>query len=316
MQNKIITITFTSILCLVILNSCHSFMSSPPPAVITPAPKIIEQPLFCPVKKIPNQAQFLMTQDPAISRAFILYQNTGKAPTIASTDFLQFPFGKSEPLVYCQPLHSCDIALEPGEQITAVFFGDTARWLYTQAISGAANNAQPHVIIKPKDYDIATNVIITTTRRTYHLGVVSKQNSYVKEVSFWYPDDIQAKWQQANQLAQSQWQQQNQTEIAELPNINLNNLNFNYRIDAVHCSPAWKPLRAFNDGSHVYIQMPPSLSTTDAPVLFVQSGGGQQALVNYRMRGNYYIVDQLFQQAFLIAGVGSQQQRVTISSCG
>jgi type IV secretory pathway VirB9-like protein len=38
--------------------------------------------------------------------------------------------------------------------------------------------------------------------------------------------------------------------------------------------------------------------------------------VNYRVRGNYYIVDKLFQQAALIVGVGSDQQKVEITKKG
>jgi len=37
-------------------------------------------------------------------------------------------------------------------------------------------------------------------------------------------------------------------------------------------------------------------------------------MVNYRVKGNYYVVDRLFSDAILIAGVGRNQDRVTISS--
>jgi len=48
------------------------------------------------------------------------------------------------------------------------------------------------------------------------------------------------------------------------------------------------------------------------PYSFKQSRGDESALVNYRVRLPYYIVDRLFDAAVLIVGVGRQQDRVTI----
>jgi type IV secretion system protein VirB9 len=44
----------------------------------------------------------------------------------------------------------------------------------------------------------------------------------------------------------------------------------------------------------------------------VQTRGGESALVNYRVRLLYYVVERLFETAILIVGVGRQQDRVTI----
>jgi type IV secretion system protein VirB9 len=75
----------------------------------------------------------------------------------------------------------------------------------------------------------------------------------------------------------------------------------------------WKPIRAFDDGSHVYIQMPAGMKTTEAPALLINAGSGTQ-MANYRVAGNYYVVDRLFSDAILVSGVGRDQDRVTISS--
>ena len=37
--------------------------------------------------------------------------------------------------------------------------------------------------------------------------------------------------------------------------------------------------------------MPESMRSTEAPALFVLTDGDEQALVNYRVRGGYYVVD-------------------------
>ncbi len=47
----------------------------------------------------------------------------------------------------------------------------------------------------------------------------------------------------------------------------------------------------------------------------INAGSGTQ-MVNYRVKGNYYVVDRLFSDAILVAGVGRDQDRVTISYAG
>ena len=50
-------------------------------------------------------------------------------------------------------------------------------------------------------------------------------------------------------------------------------------------------------------------------VLMVAAGDGNE-MVNYRVRGDYYIVDKLFDQAVLVSGVGREQDRVSIRYTG
>jgi len=68
----------------------------------------------------------------------------------------------------------------------------------------------------------------------------------------------------------------------------------------------WRPVRVFDDGRQVFIQMPADLAMTDAPPLFVLGRKGNAELINYRIRGSYYIVDHLFQAAELRLGTTPQ----------
>ena len=88
-------------------------------------------------------------------------------------------------------------------------------------------------------------------------------------------------------------------------------LNFGYQIDGDRVP--WRPVQAFDDGTRVFIQMPGAMSATEAPALFVVTGEKEQALVNYRLRGRYFVVDKLFAEASLVLGVGGKQERVTVS---
>jgi type IV secretion system protein VirB9 len=64
-----------------------------------------------------------------------------------------------------------------------------------------------------------------------------------------------------------------------------------------------------------YIQFSKSVSSQDAPVLFVVSGG-QNRIVNYRMQRNMMIVDYAVDKAILVSGVGWRQQKITIRRGG
>jgi type IV secretion system protein VirB9 len=89
------------------------------------------------------------------------------------------------------------------------------------------------------------------------------------------------------------------------PGIAVEALNFNYRIEGDR--PPWRPLRAFDDGRQVFIEFPPTVADGEAPPLFVTGEGGRTELVNYRVRGRYYVVDRLFAAAELRLGEKRQQ---------
>ncbi len=88
-------------------------------------------------------------------------------------------------------------------------------------------------------------------------------------------------------------------------NIALTNLRFRYEITGD--SPAWRPLRAWDDGAKVYIEFPARLDQGEAPPLFVVGPLGDTQLVNYRVSGHHYIVDRLFAAAELRLGEKPQQ---------
>src|SRR5207244_13648724 len=105
--------------------------------------------------------------------------------------FIQYPYGVTEAVVTGQPLRVCDIELEAGEEILNVSLGDSSRWLASPAFSGDGEGLTPHVLVKPTEIGIATNAVITTTRRTYYLGLVSRSDAtQVRRVKFYYPQAL------------------------------------------------------------------------------------------------------------------------------
>ncbi len=77
-------------------------------------------------------------------------------------------------------------------------------------------------------------------------------------------------------------------------------LRFGYSIKGD--STEWKPVRVFDDRTKTYIQMPAEMKSYEAPAFFVIEDGSEPLLVNYRVKGDYYIVDRLFTRGQLRVG--------------
>lgn len=229
-----------------------------------------------------------------------------KEPVTTGKDgSVQFVFGLSQPSILCAVLQVTDIELEAGEQVYNLHLGDTARWMAEPALTGVGAAQIQHVIVKPKDSGIETSLVITTDRRTYHLKLRASKKSYYPRVSFNYPETMLAKWNAIQSNEARQIERGTMPETGEY----LGDLSFDYKISG---SPSWKPLRVYNDGIKTIIQMPKEIINNEAPTLLVVRDG-EQGMVNYRLQGDRYIVDQVFDKAIMIVGVGSKQQKVTIT---
>jgi P-type conjugative transfer protein TrbG len=207
--------------------------------------------------------------------------------------------------VYAAPEEITDIALEPGEELVGtgpVAAGDTVRWIIGDTISGAGATQQVHILVKPTAPALTTNLVINTNRRTYHLELRSTTATYMASISWQYPEDDLIAIQQQNEAAN--------TAAPIATGIDVSALNFRYAIQGDN--PAWRPLRAFDDGRKVYIEFPAGIAQGDMPPLFVIGPSGTSDLVNYRVHGNDMIVDTLFAAAVLQMGDGNSEQRVRI----
>ncbi len=206
--------------------------------------------------------------------------------------------------LYASPGQVSDIALQPGESLVSVSAGDTVRWVVGDTASGSGATARAHVLVKPVNPNIRTNLMIATDRRTYHLELESTAGSYMAALSWRYPQDELAGITARNIVAA-------EADAATVePGLNLDALNFGYRISGDR--PTWTPVRVFDDGRQVFIQMPEAAQGSDLPPLFVLGTSGKAELVNYRVRGSYYIVDRLFEAAELRLGTNPQTKvRIT-----
>lgn len=285
-----------------------------PPNSFSPTTQVVTKTMTVPEALPTIQASYGYGNNPAIVKAYEMYRKTGKASNVYTSGFISFPYSISDqPLVECAPMFVCTIQFQQGELIKDIALGDTANWVTkTMFMGGTWPNGAEVLVIKPKITDIKTNMVITTDKRIYNLGVVSSDSlQYARLVTFWYPDDTDASITASAQAALQQEATQQQAVAFSSPQIDLSHVNFNYSITGD--SPTWKPTRVFDDGTHTFIQFPAILASTELPVLYVYENG-KQDLVNWRKSDNYYVVDRLFQKAVLLSGVGSDQTLVTITN--
>ena len=241
----------------------------------------------------------------------------------SSLGAVQYTWGEELPSIVCAVLQVTDVSLEPGESVTSVSVGDNLRWSVESVTSGQGADEQPHLIIKPFTRGLETSVVVTTTKRTYHLSLRSTDEAYVHEVSFRYPGEpktviayTQATPAPTPALPKAPPRQEN--DDPDLPvshhrsaaDPELVTEPDTYRISG---SARWKPARVTHDGRKTYIFMTEEMKRTEAPALLVLRRnkylfGYDKVLANYRLQHKTYIVDTIFDRAILVSG----QDKVTI----
>lgn len=194
--------------------------------------------------------------------------------------------------IYAAPLRITDIEFQGNEKITSVGAGDTARWQVSKTYSGSGDERQEHLLIKPGEEDLENILVVTTDLRSYHLILTSTENVFMAQVTWSYPQEKKASYD-------------SQEYGTAEPPIDLENLDFGYELKVTKGSlPDWYPTTMFNDGKKTYIKFSPNMQET--PTLFVGNDEKNSEVINYRVAGNYYIVDSLIWQAQLRSGENNQ----------
>jgi len=217
------------------------------------------------------------------------------APVIAPDGSLQYSFdSRTEPRLICRPLFICDIILQQGEVVLNVAIGDSLRWVIAAGQSGPSGST-PHVFVKPTEVGLTTNLVITTTKRTYYLRLESNSFTTAPRISFSYPADVA---EAASKEAQSQKLEQNND--PELPVVPIDQLDYNYRIQG---APEITPSKVYNDGVHSYIEF--TTLPVDLPIVLAIAPDGSDQIVNYRLKGSIFIVDGIQSGFDLVLNAGT-----------
>ena len=241
------------------------------------------------------------------------WAQSGKGQVIMDDDTPLYPHGLTHPTLVCAPGFACSVRLNSDEQPLSVVLGNPAMWQSEVLTYGHGR----HVItVRALDYTGEANMLINTDRRTYTVKLKASRDQYVPAIGWYYPKEQLATWvRQAGeqQHAQTQATQQAQQVLGsddELPHLTASDLNFRYYQEGRDYT--WKPVRVYDDGKKTFIEMNPKMQVSAAPVLVIIDADGREQLVNYRVKGNYFVVDRLFDRAALLNGVGRGAERVEI----
>lgn len=205
--------------------------------------------------------------------------------------------------IYASPGYITTIMLKPGETVIDKATGDASFWDMGETTTGMGKEQQTVLILRPKKSGIRTNMMITTNQRIYMLEARSIPDGvYNASVSWSYPADdfknLKNKVARAGVLE----------EQVIAGQVNIHNLNYDYIVKSQRSgTPRWMPEAVFDDNNKTYIRFSNDLGKTKSPVLYVLSNEGETEIVNYRVRGNFYVLDRLIDIAELRLGRSKQE---------
>ena len=171
-------------------------------------------------------------------------------------------------MLSCTVLRACLVELQSGEVLISLITGDDQRWLIDHTATGAGGKT-PLASVKPVDYNITTNLIISTDRRVYHITLDSpprtarRQNynplgHYTRHIRFYYPN-TQA------------WTSPPNLELSTNPGMTLESLPHRYAWKRDKEFP-WEPAVVLDDGERVYIRLPDEALAFEQPLLSFEKG--------------------------------------------
>ena len=180
------------------------------------------------------------------------------------------------------------------ETILGVEGGDSASWIIS------INKHKPNLLfVKPAVDASDSNLTVITDQHVYqfHVETDPKSNAdsanITYSVRFIYPDLIK---QQLNDAWQAKEQLKNSV-VTEHP-VDPLTVNWAYSF-STRCNPDFVPIQVFDDGKFTYFRF---AKTSEIPAIFVVDSAGHESLANYRMQGQYVVIERIARQFSLRNG--------------
>lgn len=194
--------------------------------------------------------------------------------------------------VYTKVFCLTDIRLAEGEKIVGnPALSDTVRFKWEAGSNYQSNGLErQHMYIKPTSAGLEATLIINTNVRSYHLVLKSYNTTYMPIVSWHYP--LSAEEQLSLKRGDTEKGfagNAGESFGGDLP-------DFNFRVTyTVFRKPYWLPKLVYTFGGKTYIIMPKATFERELPGAF----GERRDLINYRVKGNTFIIDKLLDKITL-----------------
>jgi type IV secretion system protein TrbG len=227
-------------------------------------------------------------------------------------------------VISCPANFECDIELESGERINNGYNAWTHDWDPHVGYTGD-RNATPHLVLKPYQANLRTNIILTTTRRTYYFLVSSTNDSVPRYYRFEY--DVPRQLTLRHQPKPRPRPEPTPVQDADLYRVCID-YAYSYLIDtnpgndhahrataSTQTFPAeFIPQVACTDGRHTFVQFPFSRETSaDLPLhLAVTPEGDTIANATYVFQRARYVIDGVYPDMVLEMGSQSSPIRLRI----
>lgn len=254
------------------------------------------------------------------------YQRTGRARVVQSGTHAMVPFGHVQPTLRCAPLRVCTLELQSGERVIDSVLGDPVRWVVDIA---AGPDSVPVVVAKPvalpNACDLTTNLVVTTTRRIYHVTLDSPPCTaqsestnpdlpYMRQVKFYFPDDALVRHHGAAVMDRVATPTPAASgafpgspiplESGVMPVDDLGALHFDYQVVPDQRFP-WVPKVVFDNGRQTCIRLPSEAYHSDLAVLYELNVRGDYEYVQYGVRDGCIVTDRVMHRMVLIIPGGS-----------
>lgn len=180
--------------------------------------------------------------------------------------------------------YQTSIVFDNDEVVSSLSMGNSAGWQVTPLGN--------RLFLKPIEDNATTNATIITNKRIYHfalsadtaVGLDDPRLAY--EVRFRYPE---------TRISGSAL---NASKSNEIPDLSYSTgLNFKYTL---YGYKEIEPLRIFDDGRFTYMKFKDI--NADLPAVYLVNSDGYESLVNFRMVGNYLVIEMVAPRFTLRSG--------------
>ena len=172
-----------------------------------------------------------------------------------------------------------------GEEIKTISMGNSSAWLF-ETLSN-------RLFLKPVADNADTNMTVITSNKIYHFDLTAKEAKGIDDedlvfvVKFIYPDE-----KDKNIL---KFAKVPKTDVPDLRDPSIYNFNYDYTGE-----PTIAPIKVFDDGKFTYFEF--SDKNAEIPAIFNVDSAGFESIVNFRVAGNYIIVERVSSQFTLRSG--------------
>lgn len=169
--------------------------------------------------------------------------------------------------------YQTSIIFAPDEEIQTISMGDSTPWM----IIPAGNR----MFLKPIEQDAQTNMTLLTNKRSYLFELHAREAESIDDpklvwvMRFVYPTDPPPPMTRLD-------------EVPDPERDGLEKFNLSYTIRG---SDEISPIKIFDDGEFTYFEF--RKTNSEIPAFYMVDQWGKEAIVNYRTRGDYIVVERV-----------------------